>query len=54
VGVGLQRRGLVSEGLASGEEEVTQNARRWTTLGADPFEAGTEAGPGLRGRHGAG
>ncbi len=44
VGVGLERRGLVSEGLAAGEEELAQNARRWTTLGVDPFEVGTEPG----------
>ena len=44
VGVGLERRGLVSEGLAAGEEELAQNARRWTTLGVDPFEIATEAG----------
>jgi hypothetical protein len=44
VGVGLERRGLVSEGLAAGEEELAQNARRWTTLGVDPFEIGTETG----------
>src|SRR5712664_704646 len=35
---------LVSEGLAAGEEELAQNARRWTTLGVDPFEIGTEPG----------
>jgi hypothetical protein len=44
VGVGLERRGLVSEGLAAGEEELAQNARRWTTLGVSPFEIGTEDG----------
>jgi AAA domain len=44
VGVGLERRGLVSEGLAAGEEELAQNARRWTTLGVDPFEIATEPG----------
>ncbi|HVB43015.1 MAG TPA: AAA family ATPase [Streptosporangiaceae bacterium] len=44
VGVGLERRGLISEGLAAGEEELAQNARRWTTLGVDPFEIETEAG----------
>src|SRR5258708_19213094 len=44
VGVGLERRGLVSEGLAAGEEELAQNARRWTTLGVSPFEITTEAG----------
>ena len=44
VGVGLERRGLVSEGLAAGEEELAQNARRWTTLGVDPFEIETEPG----------
>lgn len=43
-GVGLERRGLVSEGLAAGEEELAQNARRWTTLGVDPFEIATEPG----------
>jgi hypothetical protein len=44
VGVGLERRGLVSEGLAAWEEELAQNARRWTMLGVDPFEIGTEDG----------
>ncbi|HUY44205.1 MAG TPA: ATP-binding protein [Streptosporangiaceae bacterium] len=44
VGVGLERRGLIREGLAAGEEELAQNARRWTTLGVDPFEIATEAG----------
>jgi hypothetical protein len=44
VGVGLERRGLVSEGLAAGEEDLAQNARRWTTLGVSPFEIGTETG----------
>ena len=48
VGVGLERRGLVREGLAAGEEELAQNARRWTTLGVDPFEIGPSraGGPG--------
>ena len=40
----LERRGLVREGLAAGEEELAQSARRWTTLGVSPFEIGTEAG----------
>ena len=44
MGVGLERRGLVREGLAAGEEELAQNARRWTTLGVSPFEIATEAG----------
>jgi hypothetical protein len=44
VGAGLERGGLVSEGLAAGEEELAQNARRWTTLSVDPFEIGTEPG----------
>lgn len=44
VGVGLARRGLISEGLAAGEEELAQNARRWTTLGVPPFEIETEPG----------
>jgi hypothetical protein len=46
VGVGLERRGLISEGLAAGEEELAQNSRRWTVLGIDAFEIGT--GPGRR------
>jgi len=44
VGVGLARRGLVSEGLAAGEEELAQNGRRWTMLGVAPFEIETEPG----------
>jgi hypothetical protein len=44
VGVGLEHRGLVTEGLAAGEEEFAQNARRWTTLSVDPFEIRTAAG----------
>src|SRR5260370_12459339 len=44
VGVGLDGRGLSSEALAAGKEELARNARRWTTLGVDPFEIGTEAG----------
>ena len=44
VGVGLERRGLIREGLAAGEEALAQNARRWTTLGVSPFEITTEAG----------
>jgi hypothetical protein len=44
VGVGLTRRGLVHEGLGPAEEELAQNARRWTTLGVDPFEIQTEPG----------
>jgi hypothetical protein len=44
VGVGLEHRGLVREGLAAGEEELAQNARRWTTLGVSPFEIVTETG----------
>ena len=42
--MGLERRGLIREGLAAGEEELAQNARRWTTLGVSPFEIATEAG----------
>jgi hypothetical protein len=44
VGAGRERRGPISEGLAAGEEEPAQNARRWTTLGVDPSEIGTGAG----------
>jgi hypothetical protein len=39
-----RRRGLVREGLAGGEEELAQNARRWTTLGVSPFEITAEVG----------
>jgi len=46
VGVGLERRGLVSEGLAAGEEELAQNARRRATLDVDP--SGIETKPGRR------
>lgn len=44
VGVGLVRRGLISEGLGVGEEELAQNGRRWTTLGVEAFEIETEPG----------
>jgi len=44
VGAGPERRGLVREGLAAGEEELAQNARRRTILGVDPFEIATEPG----------
>jgi hypothetical protein len=44
VGVGLERRGLIREGLAAGEEELAQNARRWTTLDVSPFEIVTDDG----------
>jgi hypothetical protein len=44
VGVGLARRGLVCEGLGPAEEELAQNARRWTLLTVDPFEVETESG----------
>jgi hypothetical protein len=44
VGVGLERRDLIREGLAAGEAELAQNARRWTTLVLRPFEITAEAG----------
>jgi AAA domain len=44
VGVGIARRGLISEGLGAGDEELAQNGRRWTTLGVAPFEIETEPG----------
>ena len=44
IGVGLARRGLLSEGLGIGEEELAQNGRRWTPLGVSPFEICTEQG----------
>jgi hypothetical protein len=34
---GLERCGLVSEGLATGEEALASNARRRTTLGVSPL-----------------
>jgi hypothetical protein len=44
VGVGLERGGLITEGLAAGEEEYAQTARRWTALTVSPFEVRTAAG----------
>ena len=43
VGVRLERRGLVSEGLAAGEEELAERPPL-DHLGIDPFEIGTEPG----------
>src|SRR5258708_15738854 len=50
VGVGLERRGLVSEALAPGEEELAQNPRPWTPLRADPSQTATDPRPPTR-RH---
>jgi len=44
VGVGLQEKGWITEGLAPGEKELAQNGRRWTVLGVSPFEIRTPAG----------
>jgi hypothetical protein len=44
IGVGLQDRGLVSEGLTGTSAAMAQTARRWTRLAADPFEIATEDG----------
>jgi hypothetical protein len=44
VGVGLQERGLMSEGLTSVDAAMAQTARRWTRLGVDAFEIHTEQG----------
>jgi hypothetical protein len=44
VGVGLARRGLLSEGLGPAEAELAQNARRWTSFDLAPFEVDSAAG----------
>ncbi|WP_329088021.1 ATP-binding protein [Streptosporangium sp. NBC_01469] len=44
VGVGLERRGLLDEGLAPGQEELAQNSRRWTPLTVAPFTIDDEPG----------
>jgi hypothetical protein len=44
IGVGLQARGLLSEGLAGADQAMAQTARRWTRLGVDAFEIRTEDG----------
>src|SRR5262249_13239077 len=37
VGVSLRERGLMSEGMTSGEQAMAQTARRWTRLTVRPF-----------------
>ncbi|MEU4360354.1 ATP-binding protein [Promicromonospora sp. NPDC023987] len=44
VGVGLRARGLLNEGLTGADAAFSQTARRWTVLGLDTFEIGTEQG----------
>lgn len=44
VGVGLEGRGLLDEGLAPDQAELAQNGRRWTALTVEPFSIGAEAG----------
>ncbi|MFI6739473.1 ATP-binding protein [Nonomuraea sp. NPDC050451] len=44
VGVGLDQRGLLDEGLAPGQEELAQNSRRWTPLAVPPFTIDDEPG----------
>lgn len=44
VGVGIDRSGLLREGLVHESEEQAQVARRWTRLSIDRFEVNTEEG----------
>jgi hypothetical protein len=44
VGVGLRRRGLLTEGLSPDDAALAQTARRWTPLSVAPFEVATEEG----------
>ncbi|MDF3300908.1 TniB family NTP-binding protein [Streptomyces tropicalis] len=44
IGVGLDEKGLFSEGLAPGEEALAQTGRRTTLLGMRPFTIDSEAG----------
>ena len=43
-GVGLEERGLLSEGLSPLQAGYAQTARRWTRMSIEPFEISTEAG----------
>ena len=44
VGVGIERRGLMREGLCAADVAMAQTARRWTRLAIEPFEIYTAAG----------
>jgi hypothetical protein len=44
VGVGLQERQLLTEGLNARDIALAQTARRWTALSLDPFEIATNPG----------
>lgn len=44
VGVGIESRGLLSEGLSVQHVGLSQTARRWTPLGLEPFELRTKQG----------
>lgn len=44
VGVGIERRGLVSEGLCAADLAMAQTARRWTRLPIEPFELSAAKG----------
>lgn len=44
VGVGLEDRGLLDEGLAPDQAELAQNSRRWTPLTVEPFTIDDEEG----------
>ncbi|MFE2744190.1 ATP-binding protein [Streptomyces scopuliridis] len=44
VGVGLEARGLLDEGLGDDDEDLAQNGRRLTPLTVEPFEVKTEPG----------
>ena len=44
VGVGIERRGLLREGLCSADSAMAQTARRWTRLAIEPFEIHSRQG----------
>jgi hypothetical protein len=44
IGVGLHKRGLLSEGLSPADAVLSQTARRWTTIPVPPFEVVTDEG----------
>ena len=44
VGVGIEERQMLTEGLGAADAALAQTARRWTSLSLDPFEINTDEG----------
>ena len=44
VGVGIEERQMLTEGLGAADAALAQTARRWTSLSLDPFEINTAEG----------